>query len=1144
MIWILYATIAAADGPPMSLVIDPLNPHSPVDIGVYQAMPGARVLLVRSDGGVGRGQAVVGGPRLGIRPGSGYEIILDKRADANGFAQWHVPSFPDVPDGDWWFQAIVIAGNDSQTSHVLHRPVFVDERRLDDAAEPDNDEATATWVVDNGVYPRRACDNPDMFMTELAPGEAITADFARRHSGPTMTLRAGEDLLTTRGTSHLSWRNEGDEVVEVSIQVGPVDACQSYTLHTRQGPVETCVPPLEGSSPDHAFAVPEGSSYETTQCPGTERWFTIPAPVPGRRYQPLAEGPGPFQSTSSNSLLLPPDALGRPRPVTVRMSSPTVDASERTATLLEEGLQNLVLLGEGLHYLDVPIRDARWTRVSIWGSHVPWGGGPPVQWDSAQRPAIRTFNAPRSFVELDEAFDGVVSPTTVLVEFTTPVDCDNAPAVEPLVLGHAGEVWTEQANCGQPQVFRIDVPEGTMLESYIDQELRARGWASRQPNDDGTVDVTVHPDVFPFHYTLRTHLAPAPVLPPVAPPNLNSTPLSAIPIEIGERVQTSAFDGDHWYILHVPQPGTFMFEGRDLTFVDLSGVPLTSTTGNGRTHVQLDANTFIRAPANTFVEAIRTSNCPGFDRDEPLTQPLRGDLCPGQTHRFTFDAQAGDTWSYTVDGLGLMDVRVELPDGSVTPVGTHEGWFVSRSGVWQAQQTGVHRLVLASQRPSTSVTSLTSFSLDWDPVTTAPCLPDALEPNDQRDQASPMATGDGIVCAFDKDWYEIEVYAGDYLNITVEGDVRATYEGLPARWRGHPFTVQEDTTMAVRVEHGGTPRGGVIEPESYTLTLIHDTCVGQDPEGNTTADASTLSVGDTYAGTLCPSDVDTFLVSLPDDWFPGRPGPGFEVQIEELGEPAGRIAHHVFETEDGYAVAIVGSIQAGPSRAYSLTLVDTRVSCLPDAYEPNDTPETAAAIGPGQHLLTTCGDDDYFSVFVPAHHGLQVRGLDYGYAAYEAPYGWGDKLFVETDTEILLQADDSLLDVDILPPCSLDGFEPNSLRYLAAALQPGHHVGQLCLPRYFDQDWYRVDLQAGEHLALHLEFDNLETDLKLELFDRRRTRLAISDWAFQPFESLTWVAPADQTVFVRVRQAEVQEWFIQPGDNYDLSYDLYVDTVP
>ncbi len=98
--------------------------------------------------------------------------------------------------------------------------------------------------------------------------------------------------------------------------------------------------------------------------------------------------------------------------------------------------------------------------------------------------------------------------------------------------------------------------------------------------------------------------------------------------------------------------------------------------------------------------------------------------------------------------------------------------------------------------------------------------------------------------------------------------------------------------------------------------------------------------------------------------------------------------------------------------------------------------------------------------------------------------------------------------------CVDDAFEPNDTQAEAAAIGAGEYMLALC-EMTVEEDWFVVDLAAGETLAVYLVFSDDDADLELNLKNAAGTNLDSSTSSTDD-EQCDYTATVDTTVYIRV----------------------------
>jgi hypothetical protein len=284
-------------------------------------------------------------------------------------------------------------------------------------------------------------------------------------------------------------------------------------------------------------------------------------------------------------------------------------------------------------------------------------------------------------------------------------------------------------------------------------------------------------------------------------------------------------------------------------------------------------------------------------------------------------------------------------------------------------------------------------------------------------------------------------------------------------------------------------------------------CLGDDAfEENDTAETAAALDPGTYAQ-LRAFDEDWYKLVVPEGkvgtvlvaWDP-RFGSldlqGYaENGVDEAGGP--------FTGPNTYLVRVmppVGAIQ--PDYALVVQLFTE------DAYEENDTQETAAVIDAGEYDLTVL-DDDWFRVEGDAAAIAQVA-LDFTHETgdldlelYDADGVLLASSATGADTETASgftlsgtflihvfgyggQANTARMTVTVTP-IREDQWEENDTMETAAPLGPGTYEISV-----LDDDWFRVSVGESAALQVTLDFDNDLGDVDLELYDGDGRLLALS----------------------------------------------------
>ncbi len=412
------------------------------------------------------------------------------------------------------------------------------------------------------------------------------------------------------------------------------------------------------------------------------------------------------------------------------------------------------------------------------------------------------------------------------------------------------------------------------------------------------------------------------------------------------------------------------------------------------------------------------------------------------------------------------------------------------------------------------------------------CSPDAGEPDGPGLGARTLLPGlerGGSLCPGDEDWYRIRLFPGSRLEVRSRGAgllelLDAAGSGLLSL--GEPEgdelvlrrTILGDGYYHLRVSEGGDAPEYTLRAELLDPVPACPDDAAEDDDAR--EDARELRVGRSEQAYLCPDDADWRWLELNERarlsvqlepgralvpevqlWVPGEAEPR-RVERSAQGEALGL-------SEDlaagRYLLQIAGA--AGSAGSYTLVADAQALVCLPDALEPNESPEFAPLITESVPGLTLCpGDEDWFEVQIEQgqtvelalqfHHrdgDLDMELLDDGLRVLE-------RADSETDDEQIARSEmaagsyfvrvygflgqastnyDLVLRVsDPRDQCPPDALEPNdSAATASAAPEGGPQPAVLCSP---DEDWYR--LPASRQVRARIDFFHYLGDLDLDLY--------------------------------------------------------------
>ena len=310
-------------------------------------------------------------------------------------------------------------------------------------------------------------------------------------------------------------------------------------------------------------------------------------------------------------------------------------------------------------------------------------------------------------------------------------------------------------------------------------------------------------------------------------------------------------------------------------------------------------------------------------------------------------------------------------------------------------------------------------------------------------------------------------------------------------------------------------------------------CIADENEPNDSADAAT--------GVGAGGAFDDLTLCEEDDWFSFLAFAGDDVTIEatfvhdlgninlQLFRPDGELLQQVASQTDREQIALtlgetgrytlrVHGAGRGVFNTYDLRVALTR-NCTDDDFEPNNTADTATALGPGAYPdRRICGDDpDWHEIALYTGETLTasiVFSADLGQLALELhdadgalieraeTEGDGESITFTADApqvvRVLVPGDADLINgynlaLAVAPPdCAADALEEDDVSEEASDIAPGEVVaGTLCAE---DPDWYTLVLPADVSVSLSLTFDHAAGNLDLFVFaDDGLTPVAASE---------------------------------------------------
>ncbi|MEL6178232.1 MAG: pre-peptidase C-terminal domain-containing protein, partial [Myxococcota bacterium] len=411
------------------------------------------------------------------------------------------------------------------------------------------------------------------------------------------------------------------------------------------------------------------------------------------------------------------------------------------------------------------------------------------------------------------------------------------------------------------------------------------------------------------------------------------------------------------------------------------------------------------------------------------------------------------------------------------------------------------------------------------------------------------------ICPGDSDWFTIRLSAGERLSVTAtfahaDGDLdlvlyepggrvvlaesRSTTDNEEASTP--PSTITGDFVIQIR---GASPAVSNSYQLSVTITEGEpSTCVDDNFEPNdAAAEPEAVEPGIQEGLTICPGNADWFSIALNagDDiainlGFTHADG-DLELALyvpNSLAEPLAQSRTRSDDEVVGFSDVPVSGLYlvrvfgADPqvTNTYQLRIERTRPpsTCEDDALEDNDNILQALLITDGSTTGQLCsGDEDWYAVQLDGGGGL-IATLSFDGAAGNldlelfAPNGdrLGTSATPNASTEEVSTFDapvsgrytlrvfgplgsEASYSLDVLTEgstCDDDPQEDNDSREDATRLDMGTFTEQAICPG--DDDWYAVELNAGEALTAALAFTHADGDLDLQMVNEAGIVIASS----------------------------------------------------
>ena len=439
--------------------------------------------------------------------------------------------------------------------------------------------------------------------------------------------------------------------------------------------------------------------------------------------------------------------------------------------------------------------------------------------------------------------------------------------------------------------------------------------------------------------------------------------------------------------------------------------------------------------------------------------------CPGDFDWYAVSLQAGE--SLQVDATFLDadgDVDIYLYNASIIEVDDSDsGTDNELLGPYTVPSAGTYYIKVELFSDDGWVYG-NSYDLDID-ITPAACLVDSHEPNDSQGAASAISTGftgNLTACSGDDDWYSIEVWVGDTVDIDAyfvnsEGDINlrlydpdqneVDWDGTGADGANVSHVATQSGTYTIRAYLWSD--GGQMNGNAYSLEAV--ITEGDDDLEPNDSSSSALEIPGYRVDDLRILDGD-------DDWYAVNLGVGDTIAVNlNFAHSEGDIDLYLYAPGSGGAGANVG-----------------------DSWTSNDNESisTYTAISAGLH---------YIKVTLWVDLGIQGGNL-YQMEAIVARHSnnWG---------------------VD-------DFFEPNDSQSSAVAIDDTNYWGLTANGANDSQDWYSIYLESGQTFSMDLHFVHNNADLDLEL--RSSSSALASAVTGTNDESITYTVSSSGTYYIKV----------------------------
>ncbi len=469
-----------------------------------------------------------------------------------------------------------------------------------------------------------------------------------------------------------------------------------------------------------------------------------------------------------------------------------------------------------------------------------------------------------------------------------------------------------------------------------------------------------------------------------------------------------------------------------------------------------------------------------------LTQGSFGGLssCPSDDDWYTVSLQAGDTIEADITFLhseGDLDLRLYDSAGTLLDISAS---LTNNESVGPQTVTSAGSYYIEVELNTDAGSTLgNSYALDLS-VTAAPCVADSYEPNNTKSTAAAITTGftSGLnSCLSDQDWFSIELWAGD----TIEVD--ANFAPADGDIDLYLYNESSSTAVATSVSFSSTESVSYTAPEDgtyYVNTRLYQD-LGSVP-GNPYTLETTITAGD---DALEDNDSDSAALEIP-----GYRVDGLRVFTND---------------EDWYAV----ELGVGDTLAVNLDFSHAEGDIDLNLYGPGTG-------GSGSLLDYSWTSDDNENI--PTYTATQA-GLHYIQVELYLDDGSQAGNRYQMETVVARQASNWSSD---------DFFEPNDSQASAAAVDETYYWGLTASSSSDAEDWYAIELDAGDTINVDLLFQDNNVDLDLEFHSS--TSILASSYSSTNNESISETVTSSGTYYILV-----EVWLLASGDtDYELDVQI------